>query len=459
MSTVLMLQDDPLLETLLGSATGRLGDVLRACLPQQVSQWLLARRTRPRLVVMDMDAPACRNHRADALRALGEVCTLDPRPMMLVLCSEQDEQSLEILLQAGVTHVLCRPFSEHQMVSAVQDLRSACPELWLAVPPFAEKHERTQDVGELIRQYADLPFPVLISGESGTGKEGVARALHEASRRCDQPFVCVNCAALNENLFEAALFGHSKGAYTGAGTARAGFFAEAGAGTLFLDEIGEMPVALQAKLLRVMESGDYIPVGESRARQAHARVVAATNRNLEGNASPDFRLDLFYRLSVLPIHIAPLRDRRADKLALWDHFMRLLSRQLEREPCTLAADARAAWLDYPFPGNVRELRNIIIRLLVSFPGDVLTAAHLRPHLRYGFVPFGEGTSARVRMPFPHELLDQPDFQLPAFLRQWERQFIQVALERCEGNVSAAARLLGVHRTSLYHRFDRLSVFE
>lgn len=459
MSTVLMLQDDPLLETLLGSATGRLGDVLRACLPQQLCQWIDGGVCRPRLVVMDMDAPACRNHRHDAVQALTRLCALTPRPHILLMCSEHDEQTLETALQAALPHVLCRPFGEHEMVAAVQDLRAECPELWLPCSAVPETPGEPQDVGVLIRQYADLPFPVLISGESGTGKEGVARALHEASRRKSQPFICVNCAAINDSLIEAALFGHARGAFTGAQGSRAGYFEEAGSGTLFLDEIGEMPMHLQAKLLRVLENGDFIPVGESRPRQACARVIAATNRDLDAEGGAGFRRDLYFRLSVLPIHIAPLRDRRADKLALWDHFMRLLARQLEREACALAHDARALWLDYPFPGNVRELRNIIIRLLVSHPGQVLSAAELSPHLRFAGNQRRAGPGASLLMPFPHEFLEQPDFQLQTFLRQWERQFIEVALERCEGNVSAAARMLGIHRTTLYHRFDSLALRE
>jgi DNA-binding NtrC family response regulator len=306
----------------------------------------------------------------------------------------------------------------------------------------------------LIEQFADTPFPVLVEGESGSGKELVAQALHAASARRRGPLLTMNCAAFSPDLLEAQLFGHARGAYTGADKARAGFFEEASEGTLFLDEVGEMPLDLQAKFLRVLENGEYYRLGETEARRSNARIVAATNRELRELArAGQFRQDLFHRLSVLTIGVPPLRSRGDDWRLLLDAFQRQYAANIK--PFTLAPAAAELLAAYAFPGNVRELRNIVIRLGARYPGQCVTVAQLSPELELDFdarptAPGDLGNS-------PEQRLRQPGFRLDDELAGLERQYIETALRLGGGNLSQAARLLGVNRTTLYSRLARLSL--
>src|SRR5262249_47373747 len=232
-----------------------------------------------------------------------------------------------------------------------------------------------------IAQFAASPFPVLIEGESGSGKELVAQSLHRLSARSARPFLALNCAALAPTLIEATLFGYAKGAFTGAAAAKPGYFEDAQDGTLFLDEIGELPLEMQAKLLRVIENGEFQRLGETQRRLSRARVIAATNRDLrQAVRQGSFRTDLYHRLSVLSLLVAPLRELDRDRLALLEHFRRLYARQSGAEPFTLDEEAEARWLRYAFPGNVRELRNIVIRLITKYAARRLSAAELEPEL-------------------------------------------------------------------------------
>ncbi len=280
---------------------------------------------------------------------------------------------------------------------------------------------------------------VLIEGETGTGKELLAKAVHRLSRRSRGPFVPVNCAALPETLVESELFGHSKGAFTGADKNREGRFQQANRGTIFLDEIGEMPVALQAKLLRAIQEGEVQPLGSTKAEKVDTRMVAATNRKLEQLvAAGTFRADLYYRLNVVPLNIPPLRERPEDVAVLAAHFLKPAKRNFT--PAAIAALERYAW-----PGNVREMENIIQRLLVLKPLGELDVADLPPTFRGAPASSGAPPAA-----LPSEGVD-----LYAVLGELEDRLIREALERSGGNRNQAAQSLGLKRTTLVEKLRKM----
>ncbi|MDE0853249.1 MAG: sigma-54 dependent transcriptional regulator [Nevskia sp.] len=297
---------------------------------------------------------------------------------------------------------------------------------------------------EAIAEVCESRASVLISGESGTGKEMVARAIHYNSSRHDGPFVAINCAAIPEGLLESELFGHVKGAFTGAVGARQGRFAQADGGTLFLDEVGDMPAPLQAKILRVLQERSFEPVGSTQTRTTDVRILAATNRDLrEAVRNGAFRSDLYYRLNVFPIEVPPLRARREDIPLLVEHTARELARQMGRPLPVFAPAALRAMQDYAWPGNVRELQNCIERAIIVAKGDSVDAGDLPQDL----FTRSDSTSESVRIPS----------SLDAELERLERGFIVEALQRTAGVQVKAAELLGVSERSLWHRIKKLGI--
>lgn len=296
-----------------------------------------------------------------------------------------------------------------------------------------------QQIKQQIVRIADIDTSVLISGESGTGKELVARALHRQSGRSDGPFVAINCAALPETLLESELFGHVRGAFTDAREGRKGLFLEANGGTLLLDEIGELPLALQPKLLRVLEDHKIRPLGSAQEVDCNVRVIAASHRDLsEAVAKGSFRNDLYYRLNVINLHLPPLRERGNDILLLALAFIHQLSQRLGKSVSGLSQPAAACLLNYHWPGNVRELHNVIERALALSVHDLLTVEDMPEQVRY---PDGEA-------PLPASLID-PGTILP--LEEMERRYIRQVLEQLDGNRTLAAKMLGVDRKTLYRK--------
>ncbi|MGZ8258661.1 MAG: sigma 54-interacting transcriptional regulator, partial [Methylotenera sp.] len=296
-------------------------------------------------------------------------------------------------------------------------------------------------------------------GESGSGKELVAGSFHYASKRSLHPYLSVNCAAISPLLAESILFGHTKGAFTGAIAAHAGYFEDAGEGTLFLDEIGELPIELQAKLLRVLENGEYQRIGETQTRKSRARIVAATNRDLRAEVrAGKFRSDLYHRLSVFALQVPPLRDLGEDKHLLRNHFIEFYAKQIGQEPFALDAAAQARWLDYDFPGNVRELRNIVIRLISKYAGRTLKENELTAEFDLSEPEpqddqFNFNNEAGMTAQAQRHLQRQINVSLDAVLKTWERAYIDAAMKITHGNLSQAAKLLNVNRTTLYSRMN------
>lgn len=290
---------------------------------------------------------------------------------------------------------------------------------------------------DILPDIAESESTVLVQGESGTGKELMARAIHDLSPRKDGPLVVVNCGALPDTLLESELFGHKAGAFTGATRDKPGRFALAEGGTIFLDEIGDVTPALQARLLRVLQDGTYEPLGGTRTERADVRVVAATNRDLsEMTERGEFRRDLFYRVNVLVLDLPPLRERREDIPLLADHFVGRLNRLKDREVAGLSPDALDTLMSYDFPGNVRELENAIEHAFVMCRARTIRRRHLPPRM----VSAGGGGEDE-----------------PRSFQEAEAAFLVSVLDRHGWNRAAAARELGIHKTTLWRKMKRLGV--
>jgi len=291
---------------------------------------------------------------------------------------------------------------------------------------------------------------VLVTGESGTGKEVVVGALHDASTRSGGPLVVVNCGAIPENLIESELFGHAKGSFTGAHVARQGRVAAAEGGTLFLDEIGELPLALQSKLLRLLQQREYTPVGDSRTLRCDVRIVAATNRDLEAEvAAGRFREDLFYRLNVIHVHLPALRERSGDVELLIGHFFDVCKERTGREDLeSISAEALATLVAYEWPGNIRELENAMERAVLLTLGTTITEQDLPPRIRAARQAAAPAP-APVASPLPDGGID-----LRAAVEEFESVLVRQALDRTGWNKNRAAMLLGINRTTLVEMVKR-----
>jgi DNA-binding NtrC family response regulator len=297
-------------------------------------------------------------------------------------------------------------------------------------------------IEEIRRLHQFSNTSVLITGESGTGKELIARAIHFGSARAKSPFVPINCVAIPAELAESILFGHVKGAFTGATADRKGCFELASGGTLFLDEIGDMPASLQVKLLRVLEDGYITPVGAPAAVKADVRIIAATNADLDARiAAGTFRSDLYFRLARYTIATAPLRDRIDDVMLLAAHLLRRFAAEMGIKEPSLSREAVVMLQSHSFPGNVRELKNIIERALIESGGEIIQPAHLR-------LP---GVNGAALPASAHHSKKEFAALLPLNLSQAEDLLIQRALQETDGNIADAARMLGVHRTRIYRK--------
>jgi DNA-binding NtrC family response regulator len=452
----------------------------------------IAERAQPDLVLLDIMMPGidgyetCRELRRRAVVLDEADAEATPREVPVIfITARQGSASLVTGLRAGAVDYILKPFQADEVVARVEahlkvsrltrQLRERNAELEAEVTRrrAAEQARETADqrlsvisaretqrwglpgfVGKsrhLARILADLgklqhfgKTSVLVTGESGTGKELVARAIHHSSPRAERPFIPVNCVAIPAELAESLFFGHVRGAFTGATADRKGYFELADTGTLFLDEIGDMPLTLQAKLLRVLEDGAVTPVGSGQVRQVDVRVVAATNAQLpEKIAAGAFRQDLFFRLARYTVEMPPLRERPEDIPLLAAHFLEFFASETGRAAPPLTAEALRVLRYHDFPGNIRELKNALERALILCGGQPIEAEHLR---------FLSGGSPRLRELPPGERAAFQD--LPLNLEAAEQALIQRALEQTGGNVVEAARLLGVNRSRIYRRFPQ-----
>ncbi len=394
------------------------------------------------LVVTDLKMPGM-----DGLELLAWCSTNTPGMPVIIITAHGTVDSAVEALKLGAYDYITKPFEQGELKMVIEKAlrreeasRGALHEDEAGRFAIIGRTPSMKQVYGLIEKVADSPTTVLISGESGTGKELVARALHDSSRRRNEPFVQVNCGAIPENLFESELFGYEKGAFTGAVSSKPGRFELADGGTLFLDEVGELPLDLQVKLLRVLQDGTFERVGGVRSIQADVRVVAATNRDLLREVKRGaFREDLFYRLNVIPIRLPPLRDRTEDIPLLVEHFLRKFNSRLGKDVQSVSAEAMAALMSHRWPGNIRELENLMERSVLLAETDTLGNRDL-PGL--GADPFGDAEEAE-----DIEELGLKDY-VRVYTARLERARIQRALEQEDGNVTRASKRLGISRKSL-----------
>ena len=387
----------------------------------------------------------------DGLQVMEEVRKLDAGIQVIILTAFGTIETAVEAMKAGAFHYISKPFNRDELKLTIRkalELKALEREnvvLRQALKPrndvesIVADSQGMREIVEMVRRVAPTETTVLILGESGTGKELVARAIHGLSPRSRGAFVAVNCAAIPENLLESELFGHVRGAFTGAIRDRVGKFEAAEGGSIFLDEIGEMRPDLQVKILRCLEERTLDRVGDNRPIRVDVRVLAATNKDLtKAIQAGEFREDLYYRLNVVPLAIPPLRQRREDIRALTQHFLKSLGAPLR---LTIEPDAFRALETYEWPGNVRELENALERALIFHRGDVITVQDLPEAIRAPRAK--ESSSLPVSLP-----------EAGLSLERVEKELIQRALEKHDWNQSRAARYLGITRHTLLYRMDK-----
>ncbi len=365
-------------------------------------------------------------------------------------------------MEKGAVDYITKPFSFEDIEGVLKKVLSMpsqeVEESSFSADEIIGTSKKMQEVFKLIGRVAKSDITVLITGESGTGKELVAKAIHKYSHRREKPFIAVNCAALPSNLLEAELFGYERGAFTGAVSTKKGLFEQADGGTLFLDEIGELPPELQAKLLRVLQEKEIRRVGGNKNIKVDVRIIAATNRNLEEEVKKgNFREDLFFRLNVVNVEIPPLRERREDIIPLALYFIKKFAREFKLPVKELTPEAVEWLVNYDFPGNVRELENMILRAMVVSPVDVIDVSDLKPSaVKPVFPSFEEAIRSFVVDIFTVEQKEKNNLY-DLVIRAAERILISEVLKFCDFNQVKAAKVLGIHRNTLRRKIKELKI--
>ncbi|HEU4383389.1 MAG TPA: sigma-54 dependent transcriptional regulator [Anaeromyxobacteraceae bacterium] len=468
---VLIVDDEPSVRFVLARTCERAGVPFTEAGSAEAAREELARHGTARpggigLLLLDVRLPG-----DDGFKLLGELSGRADAPFVVVMTAEDTMRSAVEAMKRGAADYLAKPFDLNRVERIVRDLAigpgdepeperevrgdGEARRREVSLPEIIGRSPAMVDVFKEIGRVARTEMTVLLSGESGTGKELVARAIHGNSARARGPFVTVNMAAIPRDLMESELYGHERGAFTGAAERRPGKFELGGGGTLFLDEIGEMPVELQAKLLRVLQEREVDRVGGSRPLPVDVRIVAATNADLHRAVEEGrFRRDLYYRLAVVPIRLPPLREREHDVVLLARHFVGKYGQQIRGRPFTLARDTEPLLLAHGWPGNVRELQNVIQRALLQLPGTRLAARDLAPLLP-STAAVERGLGGVVE-----SFLDAPapaEGRYSAALHAVEAPLIAGAMARTKGNQLRAAELLGMNRNTLRERMRALGM--
>ena len=393
----------------------------------------------------------------DGLAVLKAAMTHSPGTKVILITAHSSVETCRSALQQGAFDYIEKPLDLDELRSVIsraaadtaqrrqiRELKERLDERYGFENIIGQSPQMLR-ILDSVRRLAQSDLPVLILGESGTGKELIANAIHQNSRRSDQRFVPINCAGLSETLLEDELFGHVKGAYTGATGDRAGRFEHADGGTLFLDEVGDMPLAMQAKLLRVLENGEVIRVGANEPRRVNVRIISATNTDLaERVRAKDFRDDLYFRIKGATIEIPPLRQRREDIPLLIDHIIEQANKTHGTKVKGVSSDARRVLMAYPWPGNVRQLRNVIENMVVLAEGDKLTVDDLPPEIH--------------RPPEEHAM-GQLEQLAGISIEEAEKQLIANTLKMVSGNREQAASILGIGERTLYRKIKEYGLKE
>jgi DNA-binding NtrC family response regulator len=447
---ILIVDDEPNLRKVLGAMLRQVGyDVLTACDGIEALEVLASDHID--VVITDLRMP-----RLDGMGLLRRLGDDFPNLPVIVITAHGTVEAAVQALKSGAFDFITKPFDRTEMQQVVDKaLRTHALGPGDILAEDAQKGRfkiigqsaPMQEVYGIIDKVADTPSTVLITGESGTGKELITQALHDQSHRATKPLIKVNCSAIPSNLIESELFGHEKGAFTGAITSKPGRFELADEGSLFLDEVGEIAPEIQVKLLRAIQYGEFERVGGIRTKKVDVRLIAATNRDLrQAVEKNEFRDDLYYRLNVIQVHLPPLRERRSDIPLLIDHFLVKFNVRLGRSVKAVDAGANSRLLAYDWPGNIRELENAIERCILFCDDDIITEGDLPPEIRSGSrsTPTLEGeTSLKA--------------QVRAAAERVERDLIVKALKQTGGNVTHAARLLKISRKSLQNKMKEFDL--
>lgn len=450
---ILIIDDEEVLQDVLSSLLAQEGyETLSARSGEE--GLTLMRREAVDLVLLDLMLPTM-----SGLEVLRQITHEDPEQIVIVITAYSSVESAIEAMKGGAFHYIPKPFKNEEVLLTIRRgleqrrLRTENRTLKrklagsFSMDQIVGKSDAMQQIFELIRRAAPARSNILIRGESGTGKELVAKAIHQHSRRADGPFVTVNSGSMPPDLLESNLFGHVKGAFTGAIANKKGLFEVADGGTLFLDEIGNIPLDTQAKLLRVIQEKEFMPVGSVEVKRAEVRFVAATNAELE-RAVVDGRLreDLYYRLNVITVELPPLRDRAEDIPLLVRHFLKVYAAENDKPVTDVTPAAMELLLDYSWPGNVRELENVIERAVVLSSGEILDVELLSPAVRRHEAP-------------AFELDEMPSAELPLkeAVSRYERRLIERALKATGGVQKRAAELLQVKPTTLHEMIKRLNI--
>ena len=446
MNTILIIDDEPIIRKLLARMMELEGYEVFQAADRASGLKLLTAKT-PQLVLCDVFLPD-----GNGVEMVKEIKELQPETEVILLTAHGNIPDGVQAIKNGAFDYITKGDDNNKIIPIISramekiNSRPVQPSGSTVVPVRESAfdtvlgHSRgLQQVIQLARKVAVTDVPVLLTGETGTGKEVFAQAIHNGSARAKQPFVAINCSAFSKELLESEIFGHKAGAFTGALKDKKGLFEEANHGTIFLDEIGEMAYGLQAKLLRVLETGEYIKVGDTKPTKIDVRIVSATNRNLkEEIANSNFREDLYFRLSVFHLHLPPLRERREDIPELAAAFLKFFAAKMGKQVKGFAADCQAWMQSYAWPGNVRELRNVIERALIICD-DYITLDDMPLDFRSSTL---SGSAA-----------DGDDFELA----EAEHRHIQRVLQYTKGNKAEAARLLKIGLTSLYRKIEEYGI--
>jgi len=403
------------------------------------------------IVVTDINMPEI-----NGLEILRQIKSVSPNTIVIMITAFATVSSAVESMKLGAYDYIIKPFNMEEFVLIIQRaaeqialkkevefLRREIQQRY-SFGNIIGKSPQMQKVFQLIKQVANTNSNVIIYGKSGTGKELVARAIHYNSPRKDKPFIAVNCSAIPESLLESELFGHEKGAFTGAISSRKGLFEEANGGTIFLDEIGDMSLAMQAKLLRVLEEKEIRAVGSDKPKKVDVRVIAATHKNLEKAVKEGtFREDLFYRLNVIPIYLPELRERVEDIPLLVEYFLKKYNEEAGRN-VRISREALACMMKYSWPGNVRELENLIERLVVLSTGDEIRVEDLPEHIR----------ACKAEDIFEELTLGEK-----ITLEELEKRYILKVLQETGWHKSNAAKILGIDRRTLYRKIEEYKLEE
>lgn len=425
------------------------------------------------LVLLDIRIPGM-----DGFQLLQKIRKKESGPPVIMITAQDTMKNAIEAMKLGAFDYLAKPFDieeldllvrkalhERELEEEVERLREEVKEIQIGPHLLVGDSRPIREIHKMIGKLAARDVTVLIEGESGTGKELIARSIHFESPRATHPFLAVNIAAIPRELLESELFGHMRGSFTGATEDRAGYFEKAGKGTLFLDEIGEMPLAMQTKLLRVLQEREVQRVGSTESRPVEARIIAATNQDLRKMVKEKkIREDLYYRLNVVPLEIPPLRMRRDDIPILANYFIKKFCEELASPPKQIAQEVMKILKQYPWPGNVRELENVIKRAIVLSPGGAILPEVIQPFLNDSLSPINGDDIA---------LEDIVRKKLASFLAKWEgcnvddlystvirrveKPLIELVLEKTGGNRIRAAKMLGINRNTLHKMIKDLKI--